>query len=248
MGRSYKPKYRVEVDGGGYVGGGMSWDCKQYGRPTDKALAAWVLGHFRSLEAGGVNGHIGRRGRFFAARVVQQGTARRPDVLAAVWPNTAPRRAVYGVGSVCTVCGKPSCDCGTAKAVFAQVDAETASRTAHGLGLCPGCGPCIVEPTDKAQTVTGFACTHCGTPAAGPIGGHGPAGYNAADIFRRALAEAFKPCTDLTCPARTDCDTVNPECGRAGGGPAAETATAGGNGPGFAQNHGGPGGFRPAAL
>jgi hypothetical protein len=140
-----KAKYRIDVDGGGYWGGGQTWDCEQYGKPTDAALLAWVLGHFRSLEVGGVNGHIGRQGRFASAHVVRQGTRTRPDVVVAVWPTN-----------------------GTASGFFARVDAEMMVCLALGMGLCPRCGPAIVAPADKARTGTGFTCCTCGTPAAGP--------------------------------------------------------------------------------
>lgn len=164
MGRSYKSKYRIEVNGSGP----MSWDCKTHGKPTDKALAAWVLGYFRSLEAGGVNGHIGRLGRFTAARVILQGTTTRPDVEVATWPVRPGRRPIADSSYVCMICGKLTCPCGTAAEIFSQVDRETETCQKHRLGLCPVCGPVLVYPKAMVVTLTGFACTHCGRPSTGP--------------------------------------------------------------------------------
>lgn len=56
MGKSITPKYRIVVDNQRF-----SWNCKEYGKPTDKNLAEYVYKLGKSYELGGCNEHISKQ-------------------------------------------------------------------------------------------------------------------------------------------------------------------------------------------
>lgn len=57
MGRSYTPKYTVDIPG--FLC--MTWDTKRHGKPTAAKLEKWVMAYAKSLEVGGVNAHVSQR-------------------------------------------------------------------------------------------------------------------------------------------------------------------------------------------
>lgn len=67
MGRSFTPKYAVEIYETRMVDGkprsvlafdGATWDIKRHGRADSKNLEKYVLAYGKSLEPGGSNAHI----------------------------------------------------------------------------------------------------------------------------------------------------------------------------------------------
>lgn len=78
MGRSTRPKYRVEVNQ--YQVFPMSvmtpaaWDVKYGGRPTPENVKKYVELYNASLEPDGANSHLGPQGAIYGAKVIDQDT------------------------------------------------------------------------------------------------------------------------------------------------------------------------------
>lgn len=72
MGRSYTPKYRVElvIDNVSKATSALSWD-KRYGRATDANLAKLVRSIETSFLPGGANSHL-RAVSYLSASIIRQ--------------------------------------------------------------------------------------------------------------------------------------------------------------------------------
>lgn len=79
MGRTITPTYRTEIKvAGPYAWTPAAWRCKEQGRPTDAALAAYVAVLEASTREGGCNAHLGET-TVRSARIIHQPTG---DVVA----------------------------------------------------------------------------------------------------------------------------------------------------------------------
>ncbi|MFA5049293.1 MAG: hypothetical protein WC516_09780 [Patescibacteria group bacterium] len=56
MGKSITPKYRIEIDYNDH----RVWNCKEYGKPTEKNLIRYIELYIQSLKIGGCNEHISK--------------------------------------------------------------------------------------------------------------------------------------------------------------------------------------------
>lgn len=84
-GRITTPRYRLEpflVFGGRFGMSNLRWD-KRSGRPTAKNIKRYVDGFNASLEADGVNSHLGRGSALYGGRIVDQ----RTDEIVAEWED-----------------------------------------------------------------------------------------------------------------------------------------------------------------
>ena len=79
MGRSYTPKYRIEfLQTNGSAMTNQGWDCKRYGKPSEKNLEKFLDAYSNSTKIGGVNERISKSLGFIPvvskARIVNQFT------------------------------------------------------------------------------------------------------------------------------------------------------------------------------
>jgi len=72
MGKSYTPKYRIELNNHG-LADSFVWE-RSYGKPTPENIEKWVSGYIRSHFKGGANDHIGKTPNVSSAQIVNQKT------------------------------------------------------------------------------------------------------------------------------------------------------------------------------
>lgn len=75
MGRSRTFKYSLHLREVGFGGFPMGWSVKDYGKPTDANLLAYVKSYEASTQKGGVNEHLGPR-TVAGATIIDQTTNR----------------------------------------------------------------------------------------------------------------------------------------------------------------------------
>lgn len=85
MGRSYTPKYRIEIRLASpkWAAPPEAWRT-QYGRANAENLARFIQVHNASIAPGGANAHLGAEHRITGARLVRQADDR---VLAECWES-----------------------------------------------------------------------------------------------------------------------------------------------------------------
>lgn len=86
MGRSYTPKYRIEVGlAGAFRADSFAWKTADYGRVSAANLTRFVEAHNASLESGGANAHLEAGCKIVTAVLVRQSD----DVAVASYPRAA---------------------------------------------------------------------------------------------------------------------------------------------------------------
>lgn len=89
MGRSYTPKYRIELSFVDFKGrqrkiDAFGWSCKRHGRPSEHNAKRFRDGMNESLEKGMSNEHLKhRQSAYGTARIIEQSTG---DVIATYKP------------------------------------------------------------------------------------------------------------------------------------------------------------------